>query len=409
MKAGAVDDRSCICMYTPTADGGHARYAWELTTALASNAGHRFRYELVSSLDLNLSFHSPAYPTHRFLPILLDRRSFRTRVSWGCNRVAHYLRREHAFLRWLSGRPDIVAVHFQEWTPWLAAFLVRRIRAMGKSVYYTVHNVVPHKYPPLVPRALMHQWLRRGCRSCNVLFVHTDRLADELSDFLGPNHPPIHVVPHGVWTIPEPQASPATCRDPNRLLFFGTIRRNKGLDLLLRALELLPDYSLTIAGECEDPEYFRKEILPRLERLKSKGADVSLIDRFISDDEVPGLFTTHSAIVLPYTDHFRAQSGVAYMALAYGLPVVASEVGGLTDLFARFSIGTTFAEPSPEALASAIRALGENQSHVTAQLQAAREQYSWREAAQRTAAGHAFGLQQRTEQNDRVLETVSSH
>ena len=69
---------------------------------------------------------------------------------------------------------------------------------------------------------------------------------------------------------------------------------------------------------------------------------IDLIDRFIPDSEVGRLFKTHSAIVLPYTGEFKAQSGVVFMALAHELPVVASEVGGLRDLLNQYKIGVTF-------------------------------------------------------------------
>src|SRR5689334_23068673 len=122
-----------ICMYTPTADGGHARYAWELMTALAAHPERSrdpLRFELVSREDVEPQFRAGLYPAHPTLPRWKDRAAFRTRSGWVANRLTHYTRRELQFLRWLEGRPDEAGVHFQEWTPWLAAPLFRRIRAM---------------------------------------------------------------------------------------------------------------------------------------------------------------------------------------------------------------------------------------------------------------------------------------
>ena len=69
------------------------------------------------------------------------------------------------------------------------------------------------------------------------------------------------------------------------------------------------------------------------------------------------MFARHSAIVLPYTHDFTAQSGIVFVALAYELPVVASEAGGLRDLFDQFAIGTSFRQSTPQALALAVRSL----------------------------------------------------
>ena len=52
------------------------------------------------------------------------------------------------------------------------------------------------------------------------------------------------------------------------LLFFGTIRRNKGLDLLLDTVEQLQGMHLTIAGEARESEYFHSEVVPRVEQLR---------------------------------------------------------------------------------------------------------------------------------------------
>jgi glycosyltransferase involved in cell wall biosynthesis len=407
----------CICMYTPSAGGGHARYTQELMTAMARHPRARHRFELVSSTDLEAPFRqSDAYRVHAVLPPIRERGTFRTRAGWAVSRVTHYARREWQFLTWLRARPDVVGVHMQEWTPWLAAPLIRRIRRMGKRVFYTVHNITPHRYPRHVPKAVVHRWIRSGCRACDGLFVHTERLAGELAQFLGEPHPPIRVVPHGVWTAPgrrdgggggsgsgHPASDSLERRLAwRRLLFFGSIRRNKGLHVLLRAAEELPGYGITVAGEVEDRDYFQAEILPAVAKLRAAGVRLDLRDWFVPDEEVAPLFATHSAVVLPYTREFVAQSGVAFMAMAHGLPVVASEAGGLGELLGQSGIGTTFRDGTPQGLAAAVRALCEGEGgggeceaastrrreDLAARLDAARQRYSWQEAAAGTIAGY---------------------
>ena len=317
-------------MYTPTAGGGHARYAWELLNALSKqHRGHRF--ELVSSEDLDPQFHPTNYQLHAILPALKDRRDFPNRAAWIASRLTHYARRDLQFLKWLKNRPDIVAVHFQEWTPWQAARLFRRIHAMGKKIFYTNHNVVPHKYPKFVPRKMVDGWTRNACLEADGLFVLSDLLADQLSRFLGENHPPIRVVPHGVWTVPDVQKPPGLEERLGwkRLLSFGALRKNKGVDLLLRAAAHLPGYSITIAGEPVHAEYFRTEILPLVRAASGQRRDHRSDGSLYPRRPGGGAVRQPYAMVAPYTREFVAQSGVAFMALAYELPVVASEAGGL--------------------------------------------------------------------------------
>jgi glycosyltransferase involved in cell wall biosynthesis len=393
-----------------------ALYARELTAALAAQQRHcGYRFELVAGEDLQEQFRGGPYPVNAVLPRLRHRRAFSNRASWVASRLLHYWRRERALLRWLRGRPDVVAVHFQEWAPWLAAPVLRRIRRSGRMAFYTVHNVVPHRYPRWVPRQLMDRWIRRACRACDGLFVHTAPLSEELSRFLGRPHPPIWVAPHGVWTVPDrPPLPPLEERlARRRLLFFGTIRRNKGLDLLLDAAEHMPGYGITIAGEPVEGDYFRDEIVPRLARLRGSGMRVDLIDRFVPDEQVGPLFAEHSAIVLPYTREFVAQSGVVFMAMAHELPVVASEAGGLRELLERFGIGVTVPDLAPQSLATAVRSLVERgaRAALVEQMTAAKRAFSWDASAAATIEGYqeSARLREAAQTHGCVLETSPAH
>jgi glycosyltransferase involved in cell wall biosynthesis len=400
-------------MFTPQAHGGHPRYAHELMTALAAHPRSGFRFELVSTRNLHEQFKSDRYAVHTVLPTLREREDFRTPLSWAASRLLYYPRRELAFLKWLKERPDIVAVHFQEWKPWLAAPLFRRIHKMGKKIHYTVHNVVPHRYPRLIPKALFDRWTRNACLMCDGLFVHSEALADKLSECLGKPHPPIRISPHGVWTVPDFAEAPTMEERLSwkKLLFFGSIRQNKGLDLLLDAAKLLPGHSITIAGNPDEMDYFQTRILPRVQRLRDDGIQIDLMDRFIADGEVGRLFATHSAIVLPYTQGFVAQSGVAFMALAYELPMVASEVGGLRDLMNEFKVGETFSDFTPQGLAAAVRSLYAAGSHanLAREVRAAKDKYSWAVAARETIAGYAAAQEGGREADAFSIQTTPAH
>ena len=412
-------DVPTVCMFAPTSGGGHARYAWELVTALARHPQREFRFELVSSTELEAPYREAEYVVHPILPAIRERSTFRTRVGWALNRALHYPIRETCFLRWLAGRDDVATVHLQEWKPWLAAPVIRRIRAMGKKTFYTVHNILPHCYPPLIPKRLMDHWIRKACLECEGLFVHTETLAHELGRFLGPGHPPVTVVPHGVWTVPDSIAANHPLRERlaiKRLLFFGAIRRNKGLHLLLQALPQLPGYEVTVAGDPSERDYFDNEIMPRVTALRAGGARVHLIDRFVSDAEVGALFSSHSAIVLPYTQEFVAQSGVVFMALAYGLPVVASTAGGLHELLGEYEIGATFETGSCRGLADAVRRLHAESrcEELEREIRAARLRFTWHAAACATLRGYAAVAESAAAQsevmlNDCAFATTSVH
>lgn len=382
-----------LCMYTPSARGGHPLYTAELLSALTRHPKGGPRFELVTSEDIEPEFRSSEYPVNAILPKLAHRGEYRTPVGWAVDRCLHYSRRDRIFLQWLEKRPDIVGVHLQEYVPWRPVPLFRGIRQLGRKVFYTVHNIHQHKYPPLIPRRFWDHSSRTAWRLADCLFVLTPELAKRLSEFLGPGHPPIRVTPHGVWTTNGSVQIPSLMErlEWKRLLFFGTLRRNKGLDLLLEAAESMPGYKFTIAGEPVDRAYFDGEVLPRIRRLQAMGVPIELVDRFTSEEEARKLFATHSALILPYTQQFASQSGVVFLALAHEIPVVASEVGGLRDLFKQFRVGHSFSDLSAGGLNGAIRSFfdGNHRDELMGQMRAAKQYFSWDASAAATLDAYA--------------------
>jgi glycosyltransferase involved in cell wall biosynthesis len=243
--------------------------------------------------------------------------------------------------------------------------------------------------------------------------VHTPGLASQLADFLGAGHPPIHVTPHGAWTIrrPPPAASLVDRLARKRLLFFGALRRNKGLHILLDAAQALPGFSITIAGEPAEAEYLHNELLPRIHRLRTGGMKIDLLDHFIPDADVPELFASHSAVVMPYTSDFVAQSGVVFMALACHTPAIATRSGGLQEFFNSYPIGITVSQANPDALAQSIRLFfaTANPDHLRRQLAHAADELSWRRCAQASLSAYRTSLEGSQDSDDRLVSTIAAH
>lgn len=107
--------------------------------------------------------------------------------------------------------------------------------------------------------------------------------------------------------------------------FFGTISKYKGIDKLLSAFlkihEDYPHYKLLIAG--------KGDIHPYVSQLQALGDNVILYNRWIDDDEVSEIIQLVDFLVLPYTD--ASQSGVIPLAYSFEKPVIATDVGGLSE------------------------------------------------------------------------------
>ena len=130
-----------------------------------------------------------------------------------------------------------------------------------------------------------------------------------------------------------------------RLLFFGLIEYYKGLDLLIESIEALVDegftnFSLTIAGKGTH--------WPQCETLIRSSRHYDLRIRYIPDEEIPGLFAGHHFIVLPYRD--ASQSGPQMISLEYSLPVIASDVDGLSEFIVNEESGFIFSRVPGQSL-----------------------------------------------------------
>jgi len=114
--------------------------------------------------------------------------------------------------------------------------------------------------------------------------------------------------------------------DRKVVLFFGLIRDYKGLDILLQSFSRLDEsYLLIIAGECYGG-FDKYHAIIEQNEISSR---ILHLDYFVSDAEVPYLFSSADVCVLPYKK--ATQSGVTATALHFETPIICSNVGGLSE------------------------------------------------------------------------------
>ena len=231
--------------------------------------------------------------------------------------------------RHVSGSGAEVAV-LMVWMPFFAPMLgviARRLRRRGVTVLAVVHNAVPHERRP--GDRLLTRWM---LRACDGLLAMSDAVAADVRE-LAPDVP-LAVVPHPVYDgFGEPvsrddaRAALALPPDAPVFLFFGFIRRYKGLHVLLDAWAEVhrqrPDARLVVAGEF----YADEEAL--CQQAARLGDSVRLDADYIPDSRVPLYFGAADAVVQPYLS--ATQSGVAQIAFHFGRPVITTDVGGLAE------------------------------------------------------------------------------
>ena len=221
---------------------------------------------------------------------------------------------------WRVGRAaaaaDLVVVVHYTTVQAPALWAVARAARRGARVVAICANAVPHERRPgdrLLTGLLM--------RAVDAAVVHTDA---ERAALAALTDRPVHVAalpPH----LPEGSPRPRTPGPRRRLLFFGKVRRYKGLDVLLRALVGLDGVALTVAGEVYPDA---ADVVALVDRLGLRDR-VDLHRGYLPAARIPELFATADALVLPY----RSATASQHVALAnrYGLPVVATRVGNFPD------------------------------------------------------------------------------
>ena len=286
----------------------------------------------------------------------------------------------------LDGNYDIV--HIQgAGLPLMDQYLLKPL-AKKVPVVLTVHDVQSH-YERFVSK---DSYMKKCFQIPHCLIVHYKQGKKQLIDHWKVPGDRITVIPHGImpvkniFEITEARRKLNLPIDRRILLFFGSIRPNKGLDVLLEALEILrrrkPKVLLVVAGALPRGMSFEpySDIIEKLNLSEY----VKSFVRFIEDEEVDMFMSASDLVVLPYKK-FEAQSGVLLRAYAHKKPVVVSNVGAMGELVTKDKVGLVIESSNVEALANAVVNVLENQDKFQAFYNPELEKkYSWRHIAEMT-------------------------
>ena len=315
-----------ILIFEPT--GGFWPYSPNFSNCIANSTNEV--YLLTSRDRLGLE-----YDNLNFMPICKSMKNFnpkRNSLFWIFNRTfvaISWLIKRNKILRSL----DIDILHIQS-TPtifdiYFIKFIPRKVK-----VILTVHDVLPLTSTKYNTNFSLKKFYSRS----NIILVHSKMNKLELINKFQINDNKIHIIPHiakelDLNSLPSRERSLENLEIiPNKfnILFFGGIRKSKGLNILLDAIKLLDneDIHLIIAGK---PSWDMTEIFIRGEIHKLGIFKFITFDfEYIPDSKVTYYFRSSDLVVLPYLE-FHSQSGVLLQAYQYGLPVIVSDKGSLGE------------------------------------------------------------------------------
>ncbi len=337
--------------------GGDKPYALGLASALTSE---RISIDFVGSDDLD----EPVLrdnPRVRFLNLRGDQ-------STEAGRMAKVLRVFRYYLRLLlyaaTAKPKIFHILWNNKFELIdRTLLLLYYRLLGKRLVFTAHNVNAGK------RDGNDSWLNRltlraQYRLVDNIFVHTDAMKRELMSGFNVPDSKVTVIPFGINnTLPNSGVTKAQARQQlgigtgeKTVLFFGNIAPYKGLEYLAEAMTKLigqdRSYRLVIAGKTKGCEEYWGRIRHGMDRAGILDRVIEKIE-YIPDQDVELYFKSADLLVLPYTHIF--QSGVLFLGYSFGLPVIASDVGSLSEEIMEGKTGFVFKAKDPADLTGTLQ------------------------------------------------------
>jgi glycosyltransferase involved in cell wall biosynthesis len=282
-------------------------------------------------------------------------------------------------------KPDVIVVRF--WLPFMGPCLGTILRRVKKNEYSTVvciaDNILPHEKRPgdLI-------FTKYFLKPVDAFITMSEKVLSDLKRFV--KNKPAQFVPHPLYDNFGEKVSKEEARDKLRIdlndkviLFFGFIRRYKGLDMLLSAMKILKirnsgiaNLKLLIAGEFYEDKTLYLELIDKL------GIKDSLIlhTDFIVDSEVKYYLCAADCVVQPYRN--ATQSGVTPLAYHFEKPMIVTNVGSLPAMVPDKKAGLV-AEPNPEDIAEKILnffQLGEH--YFLPHLREEKRKYTWSKMVQ---------------------------
>lgn len=254
----------------------------------------------------------------------------------------------------LKENPDLVV--FDWWHPFfgpahfgISSLIKKKLR---NKVIFITENVVSHE-ANIVDKTLT----KLGLANSSGFLTLSEKVESEVKEFS--KDKPIYLSELPIYDCYVSESTKEFNKvkfgfapDNKVILFFGYIRKYKGLDLLIKAMPMLlqkyPEMRLLVVGESYDnPETYTSII--KEHKLDDK---VVFINKFVANEDVEEYYAVSDLVVLPYRS--ATQSGILNVAYGFLKPVLVTGVGGLTEFVDEGKTGVIVEPESSEKIAEGI-------------------------------------------------------
>ncbi len=272
--------------------------------------------------------------------------------------------------------PDLVI--FRQWIPFMAPCFGTIARFLKKSVqvFTVVDNLYPHEKRPF-DKILTNYFLK----TCDGFLTFSKTVKQQLENL---NYSNIVYTPHPLDdNLGEKVSKKEACdylgldSDIKYVLFFGLVRKYKGLDLLLQSFadaEIRDmGIKLLVVGEFyDDPENYNKII-----RENNLSDLVEVTNQFVPISDIKYYFSAADLIAQTY--HSATQSGITQIAYNFDKPMLVTNVGGLSEYVPHLKVGYVV-EKDPGQIAESIIDFFRNErfDEFTANAKEEKKKYEWK-------------------------------
>lgn len=296
-----------VCIVEIAGKGGICHYTYSLAQALTARA----RVELCTGKEYELDNHPRKFRVYRIF----------NRFATNPFTVFWYF----LGLR----KKGIEIVHFQlSQFPIVILFLIYLVKFLGRQkIVLTTHNVVSHE---------QKKWefniYKEIYNMADMIVVHAEQNRTLLHNHFQIPQKKAIVIHHGNYMFFNEDLSlkEIVNSDHNVILFFGYIRKYKGLHYLLKAFAkvhaVMPEAKLLIVGKPVEPFTPYQKLIEELQ-LKD---NVETVLEYVPFTNVKDYFHKAAIVALPYVS--ASQSGIIQLAYSFGKPIVATSVGGLPEI-----------------------------------------------------------------------------
>ena len=288
----------------------------------------------------------------------------------------------------IKEQPHYVIVRY--WHPYFAiclSFIISKIRRNSIPIIAWIDNVNPHESVPF-QRFLTACFLK----FCDAFMVMSNAVKDDLTQYKQSINKKIIVSSHPIYTVFGPSIEKKQAKknigiiessiqnNDKYILFFGIIRKYKGLDLLLDVMGSKKvkemNLKLIIAGEFYDS---KKKYINKIRALDLKDS-ILLHDYYIKNEDVVNYFCATDIVVQPYLS--ATQSGVSMVAYNFNKPLILTKVGGLSE-YVNHKIDGYLVNPNVESIVTALEDYYANnrESEFRDSIKKKKGLYSWQNLA----------------------------